>query len=106
MSDAITLQAEKREIKTKGAINTMRRQGRVPGIAYGAQEPPLALSIDEKKLQTILRSERGRNALITLQIDQTSHPVLVKEIQRHPITRAIEHVDFHRISLKQKIETQ
>ncbi len=36
----------------------------------------------------------------------TTHPVLIKEIQRHPITRALRHLDFVRISLKKKIETR
>src|SRR5205085_11943782 len=63
------------------------------------------LSIDEKNLQAAIHSELGRNALITLKIDGTSHPVLVKEIQRHPISRAIWHIDFYRVSLQKKIET-
>jgi large subunit ribosomal protein L25 len=42
--------------------------------------------------------------LITLKIDSASHPVLVKEIQRNPIARAILHVDLQRVSLKQKVE--
>jgi large subunit ribosomal protein L25 len=60
--------------------------------------------LDAKSLQTALRSERGRNALITLKIGGTSHAVLVKDIQRHPITRDIRHVDLHRVSLEKKIE--
>jgi large subunit ribosomal protein L25 len=100
----LVLTAEKREPSTKGTVKAMRRQGRVPGIVYGDKEAPVSLSVDEKSLQQAIHSERGRNALITLQLEQTSHPVLVKEIQRHAITRAILHVDFHRVSLKQKIE--
>src|SRR5882672_9191953 len=100
----LLLDAEKREPATKGFVKAMRRQGRVPGIVYGDKEAPVALSIDEKSLQKAIHSERGRNALITLKIADTSHPVLVKELQRHAITRAILHVDFHRVSLKQKIE--
>lgn len=101
----IVLTAEKRQPTTKGAIHAMRRQGRVPGVAYGDNEGPVTLSVDERSLQAALRSERGRNALITLQIDGGSHAVLVKDLQRHPITRAFRHVDFQRVSLKKKIET-
>src|SRR5579872_1957316 len=99
----IVLQAEKREISTKGSIHSIRRQGRIPGIAYGDGKP-FPLTIDTKSFQAILRSELGRNALISLEIEKKSHPVLIKEIQRHPITRALWHVDFHRISLKKKVE--
>jgi large subunit ribosomal protein L25 len=102
----IVLEAEPRSLSTKGEIKTMRRSGRIPGVAYGDKETPVTLTIDEKSVQTILHSAGGRNALITLKIDGDSHPVLIKEIQRHPITRALWHVDFHRISLKKKIETR
>lgn len=102
----IVLEAESRTQATKGAINIMRQSGRVPGIAYGDKGAPVTLSVDAKSVQAILHSEGGRNALISLKIGGTSHPVLIKEIQRHPITRALQHVDFHRISLKQKIEAK
>jgi large subunit ribosomal protein L25 len=100
----LILEAQKREPSTKGTIRSMRKQGRVPGIVYGDKGTPTALSVDEKTLQQVIHSERGRNALITLKLDTDSHPVLVKEIQRNAITRAILHIDFHRVSLKQKVE--
>lgn len=102
----IVLEAESRALSTKGAIHTMRQSGRVPGVAYGDKEAPIALSVDEKSVKAILLSEGGRNALINLKIGGTAHPVLIKEIQRHPLTRALQHVDFHRISLKKKIEAR
>src|ERR1700687_4009414 len=98
----IILQAEKRDISSKGAVKTLRRSGRVPGVTYSDGKAQ-ALSIDEKSFQQVLRSG-GRNALMTLKLDNASHPVLIKEIQRNAITRAILHVDFHRVSLKEKIE--
>jgi large subunit ribosomal protein L25 len=100
----VILQAEKREQSTKGALKAMRRQGRVPGVAYGDKDGPMAITLDEKSLQAALKAEGGRNALITLKIGEASHPALMKEIQRNAITRAILHVDFRRISLKQKVE--
>ncbi len=102
----IVLEAQARELSTKGAINIMRQSGRVPGVAYGDKDKPLALSVDAKSVQAILKSEGGRNALINLKIGTSSHAVLIKEIQRHPLTRAVQHLDFHRISLKDKIETK
>jgi large subunit ribosomal protein L25 len=102
----IVLEAEQRPSATKGAVKAMRVKGRIPGVAYGDDGAAIALSVDEKSVQTILHSKGGRNALVSLKIGGTSHPVLIKEIQRHPITRALWHVDFLRISLKKKIETK
>ena len=100
----IVLEAEKRELSTKGFVSALRRSGKVPAVAYGDNEASITLTLDEKSLQAAIHSERGRNALITLKIGATSHAVLVKAIDRHPITRAIRHVDLHRVSLKKKIE--
>jgi large subunit ribosomal protein L25 len=102
----IVLEAQARPTSTKGAVKSLRHKGSVPGIAYGDKEAPLAITVDEKSVQSILHSKGGRNALINLKIGSSSHAVLIKEIQRHPITRALRHVDFQRISLKQKIETK
>jgi len=100
----LKLDGQKRTRGTRGEVNTLRRNGRIPAVVYGDNQEAFTLSIDAKQLQTAIHSERRRNALITLQVDKDSHPVLVKEIQRNVITRAIIHVDFHRVSLKQKVE--
>jgi large subunit ribosomal protein L25 len=101
----IVLEAEKREITTRGAMVAVRKQGRVPGVAYGDNETTITLSVDAKALDAAIHTERGRNALINLKIGGNSHAVIVKEIQRHPISRVFRHVDFYRVSLKKKIET-
>ncbi len=102
----ITLEAEKREVLTKGSTHKIRASGRVPGVTYGDNAKPVNLSVDAKALNAAIHSELGRNALINLKIGGDSHAVLVKEIQRHLITRAIRHVDFYRVSLKKKIEVR
>jgi large subunit ribosomal protein L25 len=102
----IILEAEQRSLTTKGAIKSLRRNGRIPAVAYGDGGSPVAVSVDAKAIMAILHSEGGRNALINLKMGENSHAVLIKEIQRDPITRLIRHVDFQRISLKQKIETK
>jgi large subunit ribosomal protein L25 len=98
----LTLDAQKRESATKGTVNAMRRSGRVPAIVYGDNESPVSCSVDAKQLKQLLSA--GRNALISLTLADAKHPVLVKEIQRNAITRDILHVDFHRVSLKKKVE--
>jgi large subunit ribosomal protein L25 len=102
----IVLEAEPRTLSTKGGVKALRLKGKIPGVAYGDRESPITLTVDEKAIQSILHSKGGRNALISLKVGSASHPVLIKEIQRHPITRALWHVDFHRISLMNQIETK
>ena len=87
----IVLEAQTRPLGTKSELKTLRQNGMVPGIAYGEKDQPMPVSVMERTVQTILHSKGGRNALINLKIGDNSQVVLIKEIQRHPITRALQH---------------
>ncbi len=102
--ESIIVAAEKREIAKKGNLNLLRKQGRIPAVIYGSEQEALPLSIDEKSFFHLIQT-KGFNLLINLQINGVGDKtVLVKEIQRDYIKRTILHVDFHQISLKEKIE--
>lgn len=100
----IELEAEKREISRKSAIKALRRNGGIPGVVYGAKAAPIPLVVNALKVQKALQGAPGGQVLISLQMDGKTQPVIVKEIQRHPISRVIQHIDFQRVSLKDKIE--
>ncbi|MFH1258219.1 MAG: 50S ribosomal protein L25 [Elusimicrobiota bacterium] len=102
--ESIIVAAEKREIAKKGSLNLLRKQGRIPAVIYGSDQEALPLSVDEKSFFHLIQT-KGFNLLINLQINGVGDKtVLVKEIQRDYIKRTILHVDFHQISLREKIE--
>lgn len=96
MADQIRLQANRRERTSKGVVNQLRRDGRVPGIMYGYKVDPTPVDVDALDLYHALHTEAGMNALLLLDIEGDSEPHLTvaRDLQRHPVRRDTLHVDF------------
>jgi large subunit ribosomal protein L25 len=93
--NTISIPVEVRSGRGKGAARRLRTTGRIPGVAYGTDMAPVALSLDPMSLALIGKSELRWNAPLTLTVDGgDTHLALVQEIDRHPLTRAALHVDF------------
>lgn len=85
----------------KGPVNRMRAEGKTPGIVYSGGQEALALEFETKELFHQLLDIQGRNAVITLKIDNGSEKnVLVKEIQTDPLRDELMHADFMEIDLQ------
>ncbi len=88
----------------KGPVNRLRSQGRVPGIIYGHGSVNTPVEIDNKELGRLLRYY-GESSLVGLDLGQGVKRVLIKEVQRDPVTRQVLHVDFQETKFDQKIKT-
>lgn len=107
--EQIKLKASLRESRKKQAAKKMRDTGLVPGVVYHRGEKPVAISVIDKELTKILHNAGGENILINLSIEnekKKSRAVIIKEIQHHPVKRAILHIDFNEISLNEKITVE
>ncbi len=91
-----TINANVREGRGKGSSRSLRRAGRIPSVIYGfGVESPISVDIDPKQLQKALENPKGLNSLLTVEIEGGgSHKVLVRELQRHAVSRDILHVDL------------
>ena len=100
-----TLEAKSRDTFGKNESRRLRREGWIPAVLYGGSpqgERPVGMpiSVDPKTLSRILHSESGMNTLISLALDggqPTS--VMVRELQRDPVTHRTLHADFYRIAM-------
>lgn len=102
----ITLNVEVRAEKgTKKALSTLRASSTIPAIVYGGKGGPILLALSEKDLMAA-RRKGGANAILRLKHAKGEETVIVKELQRHPVTDRPVHADFQRISLTQKIEAK
>lgn len=106
MSKQVKLKADPREERGKGAAGRLRRQGRVPGIMYGYQVEPTAVSVDSLELYHALHTDAGLNALIELQIDGESHLTVARDMQRHPVRQETTHVDFLAVDKDSQISVE
>ena len=104
MADNVVLKADRRTQVGKQAVKHLRLKGRLPAVVYGEKQDPIVCSVDRKELEVILH-DQGRNALVSLDLPdgQSQDTTIIKEIQHHPLKGEMQHVDFHRISLTEKI---
>ncbi len=99
-----TLRANTRPAKGKQAAKQLRQEGLIPGILYGPGENPVPLTINLKELVNLLHAH-GRNTIVNLLIDddKRNFNAFIYEIQHHPLSGDIIHIDFKHISLKEKV---
>ena len=84
----------------------LRRQGRVPGILYGAERAPQPISFEYKTLLKATTDESFHSQIIDIALEGEKERVILKELQRHPLKSRILHVDFQRISDKTRVVVQ
>ena len=97
------LKAQKRTANGKGAAKKLRASGHVPGVAYSKQETPEALSINAKDLWDITAHHHSRGLLNLKFEDGSSLAVIIKSIQRHPVTHNPTSIDFLRVKLDEEV---
>ncbi|MBW2240457.1 MAG: 50S ribosomal protein L25 [Deltaproteobacteria bacterium] len=99
------LAAELRTSAGKGVARKLRAAGRIPAVMYGRGKETAVLAIDPKALDDVLhKSGAGRNTLISLGVDGTTHTVLLKDLQRDPVAGDSLHADFFLVDLAQTVE--
>lgn len=98
MAKQVGLAAERRPGKGKSEARALRRTGRVPAVAYGADLGATPISVDALELYHALHTDAGRNAILRLEVDGDSHLALARELVRHPVRRDVMHVDFVTVS--------
>lgn len=83
----------------------LRAEGKVPAVVYGQGREPLPVTVDWRELRSTLITDAGVNALIDLEIEGEGDAQLsiIKDMQRHPITHTVDHVDFLLIRRDQEI---
>jgi large subunit ribosomal protein L25 len=101
-----TLNIETREERGKGPARQLRAAGSVPGVFYGRGVEPAAISMSPKQLRQLLGGSHGRNTLLQVTVAGTQHLALVKDIQVHPVTREIEHVDLYKVELDRTVDVK
>jgi large subunit ribosomal protein L25 len=102
-TDTTKLDVAKREEHGSRAVRRLRRAGRVPGIIYGGEGEPVPFEVDARVLRNTLAHS---HAVIEVSFDGgKAQPVVVKELQRHPIRGEILHADLLRIRMDQAIQT-
>ena len=81
----------------------LRTADRIPGVVYGHGMDPLSVSVARRDLRVALSGESGMNTILDLSVNGEVYPSLVKAIQRHPVKRNVQHIDFIQVNLNEEV---
>src|SRR5215210_7814524 len=102
-SDSTSLSLTARDPEGSRSARRLRRDGLVPGVIYGEGGEPQHFAVDARILRNTLAHS---GAILDVSIDGAkATPVLVKDVQRHPVRGDIMHVDFLRVNMNETIHT-
>lgn len=109
----ITLKSQIRKERGKGAAKQLRGRGKVPGIVYGKGIEPVSIVLEGQDVYTLTHGSHAaslESVIVSLEIEDGGEneprPTLITEIQHHPITGDVLHIDFHQISLTERIHAR
>lgn len=97
MKENFVVIAESRADQGKGASRRLRREGKIPAIVYGGGETPTSVSLSANEMGKHLKVEAFYSHLLTLKLDGTEQQVVLKDLQRHPVSGYATHADFQRV---------
>jgi large subunit ribosomal protein L25 len=102
-SDTTALAVSARAVEGSRATRRLRRQGLVPGVIYGGGEDPQTFAVDGRILRNTLAHS---GAVLEVSLDGgKATPVIVKDLQRHPVRGEAIHVDLLRVRMDQPIHS-
>ncbi len=100
--EKILVAADKRNESGKGSARTLRRAGIIPAIVY-SEGNSTPIQLNTKIMTKLLMSGSAEHALITVALDGSEHPVIIKDFQLDPVSDELLHIDFKQVSLKDKL---
>lgn len=103
MSKNYAMTAAKRDGAGKGAARAIRREGKVPAVIYGDNKDPLTITLGGNDINVEYTRGHMFTNLCDLDVDGEKHLVLARDVQLHPVSDTVLHVDFLRVTPKTKI---
>ncbi len=97
-----TITAKMRPDRRKGPARRTRQEGYIPGVVYGPETQPFGVAIEQREFHAAMKAVEG-TSIINLDVEGQKTKVVIREIQRDPITSNVIHLDFHAISMNKPI---
>jgi large subunit ribosomal protein L25 len=106
MAKQVKLKAEPRSATGRSAARKLKALGVVPAVIYGGKHKSQPLQVSERDINAMLSHASGENILVELEIagEKASRTALLQEVQHSPVKGDVVHVDFHAISMDEKIQ--
>ncbi len=106
---SVAMNAQARTAVKHAAVKKLRSTGVIPAVIYGRLAPPQNLQLNSREFGDAIAHHASENILMDVSVAGDPRPqrlALVQEIQHHPVTRHILHVDFHEVAPDEKVTIQ
>jgi large subunit ribosomal protein L25 len=105
--EKIELIASVRKSTGNGPARVLRRAGQIPAVLYGPKTDPALLSVNTKDLELILKKSSFGQLILNLVIQngqKVTKAAMIKELQTHPLSGNLIHIDFYEVDMKRQIK--
>lgn len=100
---SVSLTAFPRELNKRLGVKKVRTNGRIPAVIYGRHNKPQNLEVASKDLEQVIHTAHSEILLVNLAVNKGSRLALVREIQHHPLSGKMLHVDFQEVAENEKV---
>ena len=103
---SVPLNAFPRSLGRRAGAKKLRSEGRIPAVIYGGKDKPQSVEINAREIGDLIIHSVSENLLVDLAIKDDASPkrlALVQEVQHHPLSGHVLHVDFHEVSPTEKV---
>src|SRR3989441_2530758 len=103
---SLALNAFPRSLARRAGAKKLRAEGRIPAVIYGRQAQPQNLEVNAKEMENLMHHSISENLLVDLEVKEDARPkrlALVQEVQHHPLSGQVLHVDFHEVAENEKV---
>src|SRR5881394_2803415 len=103
---SVSLKAFPRALAKRAGVKRLRAGGRVPAVIYGRRTTPQNLEIGVNEIEDLIHHSVSETILVDLSVEdgsQRQRLVLVQEVQHHPLSGKVLHVDFHEVAENERV---
>ena len=102
----LKIDVQKREKTGKGANRRARSGGLIPAVVYGGGKESVSIEIDRKSMLDLMKKAGNENPIYLLKLGDNERHAMIREVQTHPISRQVVHIDFQRVLMDQKVHVK
>lgn len=99
----LVIEVKNREQLGSNASRRLRREDLIPAVVYGGKRESVSIVVPRRTILDLLHTSGGENAVFQLALGEQRRHAMVRHLQVDPITGKIEHIDFQRINMSEKV---
>lgn len=100
---SIQLNADLRKVAGKGVTRAIRNKNNIPAVIYGGKKDPVAIELDGRNFEMLIKKPGLRTKLFEISVSSNKENAMLVDIQYHPVSDRVVHVDFKRIDVKSPV---